>query len=311
MDRSISVKAIVIALLVTGLILSFGAISYAGTGKPTLETEKALQSLVSEMEGDKETAQVIDAYYRFMPSSNVDKQAGEVGVMDSRAEYSFAFKAFDKLPISLLLQHEYIGLNNSTVVKLPAHLTAMTAGIETTFPFFNVDKAYLRVGVYPSFFGDDWSAESSRFRIPSRIFAIVQPNEKLTWIAGVAVYPDFQTPAFPILGLIYKPNDKLTFNLVPDSPNISYAVNDKLTAFVEGGLSNGEYEVDINNIKNTKLEYREVHCGLGMKYQFNKYIKSSVSVGGMFNRMLRYKDSYGKVAIDSGLYTEFKLSIGL
>jgi hypothetical protein len=252
----------------------------------------------------------IDSYFRYMPSRSVDAQSGKVEIMEADSECSYGFKAFDKLPFKLSLDNTYIGIENTTGVKLPAHLVGLTTDIETTLPIFNVDKTYLSLGVSPSFYGDDWGFRSSGFRIPSRVFFIHQPTEKWTFLLGVAFYPDFENEVLPILGFIYKPNDKLTFEITPKRPNISYIFNDKITLFGEGGSSFGEFEVTKDNLKNVVLRYRQTHLGAGIKYKVNKFIESSLSCGGIFGRSLKYRDnSLGEVDIKNGVYTELRLEI--
>jgi hypothetical protein len=205
------------------------------------------------------------------------------------------------------LENQYIGIENTSAVELPAHLAALATDIEATLPFFNLEKTYLRLGVSPSFYGEDWDFETSQFRIPVRALVIYKPSETWTYIAGIAFYPDFENEVYPILGFIYKPNDKLTFNLVPKRPNISYLLNEKVTLFAEGGLSTGEFEVTKDNLKNVVLRYQERRLGLGAKFQLNKSIQASVSAGGEFSRSLKYRDSLGKVKIKDGGYAEFRL----
>jgi len=263
------------------------------------------------LNAETETEAKLDSYFQFMPSRKADAMSGKVGIMDADSEYSYEFKAFDKLPIKLSLENEYVGIENSTEVELPAHLVGLSTGIETTLPFFNFKDTYIRFGVSPSFFSDDWDFPASSFRIPSRVFLIYQPDPKLTFIAGVAAYPEFEYDVFPILGFIYKPNDRLSFNITPERPNISYLLNEKVTLFAEAGTSFDEYEVAKDNLKNVVLQYREVHLGAGIKYKVNKFIQSSISEGVMFNRYLEYKDSLGKVDIKNGIYTEFRVVISI
>lgn len=278
----------------------------AATEEKEAYYRRKIEALITTEED--ETPQDIDTYIRYMPSRKVEAQSGKVAIIDSNFEYSYEFKAFDRLPIQISLQQDYIGIKNSTVVELPAHLVGLSIGLEATFPFFNFNKTYFRVGLNPSFYGDDWSFPTSRFRMPVQTFLIYQPQESLTLIAGVAVFPDFEDVVLPILGLIYKPNDKLSFNLIPKRPNISYALNDRLTLFAEGGLPvSSEFEVDKDDLKNVILEYDDTRVGVGAKYKFNKFINASVSTGGVFNRRLQYRDSLGKVEIKNGLYTEFRL----
>lgn len=250
----------------------------------------------------------VDSSIRYMPSRRVDAMSGKVGITEAESECSYEFKAFDKLPVKLSLDTQYISINNTTEVELPSHLTGLKTTIETTLPFLKFDKTYLRLRLSPAFYSDDWNVRSSSFRIPSQTFLIYEPNNKLTLIAGVAVYPDFENNILPILGFIYRPNYKWAFNIIPKDPNISYILNDRITLFAEGGSSlNSEFEVTKDNLKNVVLRYNQLQLGTGIKYKFNKFIQSSVSVGGVFNRYFKYRDSLGKVNIKDGLYTEFRL----
>lgn len=252
----------------------------------------------------------LDSYLRYLPSRSAAAMPGKVGITEAGSEYSYEFKAFDKLPMKFSLGNNYIGIENTTEVELPAHLIGLTTDIETTLPFFNFNNTYLRFGVSPSFYSDDWDFPASSFRIPARLCIIYQPNSQWTFLTGILVSFDFENAVLPILGLIYKPNDRLTFNLAPKRPNITYLINDRVTLFAEGGSSlTSEFEVTKDNLENVVLRYREMHLGAGLKYQFNKFIQSSVSAGAVFNRSLKYRDSLGKVNIKDGAYAEFRLEL--
>ncbi|MFH1074798.1 MAG: DUF6268 family outer membrane beta-barrel protein [Candidatus Firestonebacteria bacterium] len=253
--------------------------------------------------------QVIDSFLRYVPEQEVEAQPGEITIIEADSEYSNEFMAFDKLPLKFSLGHGFIGIENSTAVGLPSHLVSLRTGIEATLTFFGINDTYIRFGLSPSLYGDDWDFSSSDFRLPVRSFLIYIPDEKWTFLAGIAVCPDFETPFYPILGLIYRPNDQLTFRLVPERPNISYKLDKKATLFVEGGSSFAEYEVKKDNSDSAILRYRELHLGTGVKYKINEFIQTSFTIGGIFNRYLKYRDSLGKVSIKDGYYTEFRLQI--
>lgn len=253
--------------------------------------------------------QELDTYFRYMPGSKAKAISGELELMEASSEYSYEFKFMDKLPVKFSLGNKYISIDNSTEVELPAHLVGLATDIETTLPFPGLEKAYLRLGVSPSFYGDDWDFVSSNFRIPFRAFAIYLPDDKWTFLAGLAVYPDFRRQVFPILGFIYKPDESWTFNIVPKRPSISYALNEKVTLFTEGGSSFSEYEVTKDNLKNVVLSYNELHLGAGIKYKPNSAVEGCLSAGGIFNRSLKYRDSLGKVNLKDGVYTEARFTI--
>lgn len=254
--------------------------------------------------------QELDTYTRFMPLTGAKSQSGKVGLITAASEYSYQIKAFGELPVQFAVATKYIGIDNSTVVKLPARLTSFGLGVETTLPFFNLDKTYFTIGLMPSFFTDNWNFRSESFHLIQRYFMIYQPNDKLTLILGAEYSPGFKAPVSPVVGLIYKPNDRLAFNFIPPDPEISYDLNDKWTVFAQGGYLSDEYKVAQNSLKNTVLNYDEIRAGAGIRYSPNKHIETSLSVGNVFNRSIEYRqDSLGKVALKSGLYTEFRVNI--
>lgn len=253
-----------------------------------------------------------DTRARFMPTRGASSQSGKIGITDLASEYSYDIKAFGKLPVEFGVGTRYIGIDNTTAVKLPSRLVAAAFGVETTLPFFNVDKTYLTVGISPSFYSDGWNFRSSSFCLHQRYFLIYQQNEKLAFVAGADVYPGRREQIQPILGVIYKPNERCTFNLTPDNPEISYVLNKKVTLFVEADSSSDEFSVGKDTRKDVSLNYDEMHAGAGLRYNLNKYIQASFAVGGVFNRSIAYdQDSLGKVVPKDGLYTEFHFEISI
>jgi hypothetical protein len=260
---------------------------------------------------EEELPSELDALIRVMPSRGTESQSGKVGLILSEFEYSYALKAFGKLPVELGIGSQYIGIKNTTNVTLPAHLTTVRFGGNVTFPFFRLDKTYFRVEVMPSFYTDDWNINSTAFRIPINTFAIYQPDETLTLILGVHFFPSGveNSKVSPIAGLIYKPNDKLLFNLVPPKPNILYMMNKKFGVFGEFGMADEQFLVTKDGQKNVVLLYNENRLGTGVLYKFNNFAETTFSVGGTFNGYLKYKESLGKVVIKNGLYTEFRTEL--
>ena len=278
-------------------------------GKTSDTFRQKLKKVITEETPAEETPWEVDAYVKYMPTSGVHNQSGKVGLTDVESQYSYEFKVAEKIPVKLAYTNKYISIDNTTAVKLPAHLTGMVFDVETTLPFFNVENTYFRLGVSPSFYTDNWSAYSSAFRMPSRYMMIHRSNEQFTWVLGVAAFPDYETPVLPIAGFIYKPNDKLTFNIIPSEPTIEYDINDKLGIFAEMGIIGGEYEVTKDDMNGLKLEYDDNYLGGGVNYSPTKNINASLSVGGSFNRLLQYRDSFGKVSLKNNFYTKLRVEM--
>lgn len=286
---------------------------YSPAEEEKIEQATVFRQDVQEVVAIKEEKRPFEteSFLRFMPKVKAYDQDGSVGIADSSVQWSYAYKLFNRVPLEFSMEQDYIGVNNSTQVKLPSRLTGIGFGVDVTLPLLMLKNMYFRIGVTPSFYTDNWSLYENALRLPQRYFAIWQPNDKFTAILGLAVTPRFKDVFLPIAGIIYKPNDKWLFNLVPDRPTISYAVNDKLSIYGEYSMSGGEYVVTKDDIKGTVLEYDEQHAGVGLQYDLNKYVCGSLAVGGTFGRKFNYRESYGKVNLKNGFYTEVRVNVSM
>ncbi|MDP2941746.1 MAG: DUF6268 family outer membrane beta-barrel protein [Candidatus Omnitrophota bacterium] len=251
-----------------------------------------------------------DSSVIYAPGKSLRAQPGKVSILDTESELSYEFKVLGGIPIELSLNTEYINIakNSSLPIYLPAQLTSYGFGAEVTLPFFNLKDTYLRAKLVPSFFTDHWGATSNSFRLPAQLFLIYRPSEKLIFIAGVASDPGTENGSIlPIAGLIYQPDNKWTFNLVGERPSITYAITERLSAFVDGGLSDTEFKISRTEFRGKTLAYKEVHYGGGLQYQVNKNLEAYLSCGRMANRSLKYRDSLGKVGIKDSIYTQLRL----
>ncbi|MDD5195980.1 MAG: hypothetical protein PHQ96_09990 [Candidatus Omnitrophica bacterium] len=320
-----------ITVFIFAIFLAFSQLSLANE---TIDKTDAINRALAQAESGNEEANLIyrqrlkedvvavtaekeeklpsefDTFIRVMPKHGVKSQDGNLGLLQSDFEYSYEFKAFDKIPVELGVGTEYINIDNSTNVTLPAHLTTVAIGGNVTLPFFNLDKTYFRLGITPSFYSDNWNVNGTVFRIPINALAIYQPNDKLTLILGVHVFPSgVDGRVSPVAGIIYKPNDKLFFNLVPPAPTITYMLNKKFGLFGEFGLIDEEYLVTKDGEKNLALIYRNTRLGAGALYKFNNFTQASFSMGSTLKSYLKYKESLGKVVMKNGLYTECRLEM--
>jgi hypothetical protein len=146
--------------------------------------------------------------------------------------------------------------------------------------------------------------------MPVNSFLIYAPSEKLTIIGGIAVFPDFKEKVFPIFGFVYKPNEKIIFNITSENPSIAYSPNEKITFFGEIRTPlGGEFEVTRQNRGGVVLMYNDTRIGAGAEYNFNKSVSASVSLGGTFGRYFKYRDEDGKVSMKNGLYSKFSIDV--
>ncbi|MCK9614924.1 MAG: DUF6268 family outer membrane beta-barrel protein [Candidatus Omnitrophica bacterium] len=251
-----------------------------------------------------------EAYVTFLPSTKSKDNKSRIQIIESEFDYSYEYKLFDKIPVTLSLSSEYIDIKENSQLNLPSHLTGLSVGCDVVLPFFNLDKTYINLGVSPSIYRDDWSFKTSSFRMPTDIFLIYKPNDKLIFVGGLAYFPDFKDQFFPAVGFVYKPNEKWIFNITTDDPSIAYMPNDRLTIFTQMELPLGaEYEVKRGDSENMVLIYNDMRLGLGVGYKINKFVSVSLAGGGVFDRYIKYRKVEEKLSIENGGYVKFSVDI--
>ena len=248
---------------------------------------------------------------KFMPGVDIDATNSNIKMIESAFDYSHEFKIGGQLPLTLSFNYTNTGIDQNLPIDLPSHLIRRGFGVGTKFPVPFVeknDRFFVGFDIFPTFVSDNKSIESKAFRIPFRAYFIDKQSEEFLWVLGAKIRPEYDSMVLPIIGFNYTPNDRLTFHLASDDPNISYKLTDTARLRWEFGLENEEYEVTRDNQVNVVLRNQYYSTGLGLQYDYYENVQVDLSVGGVFGRHLEYADDSGKVIPDSGMYAGLGLS---
>jgi len=71
--------------------------------------------------------------------------------------------------------------------------------------FFNLERTYFHVGVFPSFYGDDWTFHSDNFRLPSKYFVIPPAQRSMDVLGWAAIYRTMTLRCLQSSGVIISP----------------------------------------------------------------------------------------------------------
>lgn len=246
---------------------------------------------------------------RHIYSSDIKATDGEIDITSTGFDVTYTFKAAGRLPVDISLDVRHIDINADTPVDLPSHLEARHLGLAAKFsaPFIHDDRFFMGLDIFPTINTDGWDWTSGAFRLPFRSYLIFKESDDFILVGGVSVRPEYEREMIPLIGLVYRPTDRLSLNLASDDPNISYRLNDATMLRWELDYAWEEYEVTRGTQEGVVLQYQGISSGFGIEHQFNETFKGVVSAGGVFNRRLEYKDEVGKVAPDTGFYTSLQL----
>lgn len=259
-------------------------------------------------EGDSSGTATIAS--RHIYPSDIKATDGTIDVTTTEFDLVCKFKVAGQLPVDISLDVGHMDINADTPVDLSSHLESRRLGFSTKFPapFIADDRFFMGLDIFPTLNTDSWDWKSGAFRIPFRSYLIFKESDDLILVGGVSVRPEYEREVIPLIGLIYRPNDRLSFNFASDDPNISYQLNDATLLRWELQYAFDEYEVTRGAQEGVVLQYQEISSGFGIEHQFNETFKGTVSAGGVFNRRLEYKDDVGKVAPETGFYTSARLT---
>lgn len=260
---------------------------------------------------EPETKAILES--RYIQESDIEQQAGQLAIAETKFSFDHEFNLDNGMPVSISFRNRHTDIDGDVPsVYLPSTLEGRSLGLGVKFPvpFTQSENYFIGLDVFPSMFTDGWGRNtSSAFRIPGRAYLIYRRDENLIVFAGVSVRPEFDTKVLPIIGFIYKPNDRLEFNFASENPHITYRFSEKTKLLAELDMVNDEYELTRDANKGRVLLYREFSSGIGVEHQFTSSVMGMVSTGCVFSRSIKYEDGNGKVEPEAGMYVKAKISI--
>lgn len=253
----------------------------------------------------EELASNVTVQSRHTYSADIEATSGEMDVTETKFDYTHKLKLWDQLPVDASLTVGHMDIHEDDPLEVPSHLESRRLGLSTKFPapWVGDERFFIGLDIFPTFNTDDWAWESGAFRLPFRGYLILKESDDFILVAGVSVRPEYEEEVLPVIGFIYRPNDRWSFNFASDDPNVSYKLNDQTLLRWELNYAWEEYEVTRGAQEHVVLQYRQTASGFGIEHQFNQCLKGVLSVGAVFGRQLKYKDGTGKIAPDTGLYT--------
>lgn len=199
--------------------------------------------------------------------------AGKIGVFTYSAGLQHTFQV---LPDTGLIvggafrQFWFPATGEADVIPGQAGSVAGTIGIRQGFG----DKWSLLVlgnlGVYSAGW-ESVGSESWNFDALANVGYSFSPN--LQAFVGVAVFPQFQIPVLPSVGVRWKINEQWNLNLAMPKPTIEYEFLNGWKLYVFGQLAGGRFRTATNfgspdqaNLGNRWLSFLDVRTGAGLSW---------------------------------------------
>jgi hypothetical protein len=148
--------------------------------------------------------------------------------------------------------------------------------------------------------------------VTGRIEASAPHGRKLGWLGGLAHDRAFgEDKTYPVVGLLYQPNDRLSLRLAYPDPAIRFLPNDRHSLSLRLFPSGSEWHV-VGDQFNYDFDYQVEAIRLQgvWSHRFCRSGWLDLSLGYEFDRRHRFVDDSGK-QIDSTVDSQFLLMLGL
>jgi len=248
---------------------------------------------------------------RYSPDVDVALQSGEIKFTKISTRIGYQKTLDNGYPFYVLLGPDHYVWTQSTSMSFPAGAKSrgFRIGTELGIPLIYDESYSIGIELNPTLQSSRGTAlDGDSFRFNFSTFLKYNEYDDFVWIIGANIRPEYDMVILPIFGINYQLNDKLLINLVSDEPNISYKVTDNTKFLLELDYTFDEFEEIGGVLDGSILQIQEFAVGLGVKHQFNDHISSSLGVGGVFNRIIKYQDGSGKIVPEDGIYFNMGLA---
>lgn len=262
-------RTTLLALFATAQILTFCPPS-AHAGGELKSTVPPVDAPARPPEGTRiETGFDYVAPAKFTGSTD----AGKISIYTFSTSLQHTFQVLPQTGLILggsYRQFWFPSTGGTDVIPGDAGAVAATFGVRQTLWEKWTLLALGNVGIYSA----GWDAVGSRsWNFDALATVGYSFSQNLSAFVGVAVFPQFQIPVLPAVGLRWKINDRWNMNLVMPKPVIEYEFADGWKVYAFGQLAGGRFRTgpdfgspERSNLGNRWLSFLDIRTGGGLSW---------------------------------------------
>jgi hypothetical protein len=254
-----------------------------------------------------------DTTYVFESDLNHGGSFGSQYELQDRFEYGHRFLVGGSWYLHLGLAYNRFDFGNTTA-PVPVHLQSGAGVIGIEYMQGTDLGAFLQVR--PGFYTEEHLGLSS-FDCPILIgrFWVLQPDKLYVLTGAYAAFLRGGFPVLPLVGVVWKPNDRIKLMGVLPDPRLIYMVNKQLEVFVGGEFSGGSFRTDhhdsfdniphVDKLSGTQVDYADYRAGAGFTYNLSDAISIDGSGGCSIQRSFNFHRAGEYYRTDPAPYLQF------
>ncbi len=194
-------------------------------------------------------------------------------------------------------------------VPVPDRAEAISLRLGDQWKF--ADKWTFRAGIEPGIYHDGKDVKWRDVNVPFYAGVSYEANPDLTWMFGLRVDVWSDVPVLPGAGVRWKFTDDWTLNLMFPRPQLQYAVNDRVTAYVGGDYRGGSFRTarnfKVNGLNDEVMDHREIRAGAGVDWNLTSCLTGEFEAGYVCYHRFEFDNKDVTVKADPAPYLSASL----
>ncbi|GFO69133.1 hypothetical protein GMLC_27120 [Geomonas limicola] len=246
------------------------------------------------------------------PKSDSRDAGGQVGLGEFRVKLGRSIKIERRFRFTPELSYTQVEVSAPAAARLPGSLYSTTLGLRLDH---QLDQSLgYSAFIAPSIAGDYRAIGSDDVRVRLGVIGRFVSSQRLTLLAGLLYTPGYHVlPVLPIIGLVYRPDERWTISIAAPRPSVSYAVTPELKLNLNGEYNGTEYQLHQDSLGARVVRYRDFRFTGGAEWNLADRLTGEVAAGYAFYRKFLFYEQIGAghpdLSIDNGPFARASLNL--
>jgi hypothetical protein len=239
------------------------------------------------------------------PRQDSEQAGGSIGMYETRAKLARMLRLGRQVSLTPELSYSRTEISAPPAALLPGQLHSASLGIRADF--FSSPQLSYSVLLAPTLAGDFRAIGADDLRVRLGLIGRYVASSKLVLLAGIIYQQgNHSLPVFPIVGAIYRPDERWTISVAAPRPGVSYAATKEVKLQLGGEFSSTEYQLHQQNLGARVIRYQDFRVLGGVEFNLTEIMKAEVAAGYAFNRRLTFYEQFAAnrpdLKIDPGAF---------
>lgn len=243
----------------------------------------------------------------WVPNSDSSDAGGHVALTEGRAKVGRTFRVNSQWSLTPELAYSVLQISAPAPARLPEDLHTVSAGLRTDYrvkPGLSCSFLFT-----PTIASDFKGLGHDDLRVRFGVTVRYSLSDKTTLLGGLVFQQGYHAGrVLPIVGVIYRPDDRWTISLAAPRPGVSYKLNKDLRFNVGGEMTGGEYQLHEGGSGAGVIRYRDFRALGGAEFTVAGPLQGEVAAGYAFARRFTFYDVYdptrGAIDVDAGPFVK-------